>query len=110
MGYYTDYEITVTDKETGMLVSCDEYIKELEEISGYGIENEGQIATIYEVKWYRNVQDLKKFSKLHPKWFIEVDGDGEEQGDQWIQYHENGKTQLCNAIITFEPYDASEMK
>jgi hypothetical protein len=63
-----------------------------------------------EMKWYEHEDDMKNFSKLFPKVLFTLEGTGEEAGDMWVKYFQNGKMQVAKAKIEFEPYDPKKMK
>lgn len=95
MGYYTRYDISNNSPEVKQAIN---------EISGYNdVECD-------EIKWYQHKDHCTQVSKMFPDELITVDGEGEEQGDQWRAYYKDGKSQYCKAIITFEPFDESKLK
>lgn len=96
MGYYTDFDVSNNSEEV---------IEVIEEISQYDWHG-GQI----NAKWYDWREHCSKVSQMFPDQLIVVEGDGEEQGDQWKAYFKNGKCQFSKAIITFEPFDESKLK
>ena len=97
MGYYTNYDISANSKEIQDTI---------EKESGYSFYD----GTASEVKWYDWHGDCIVVSKMFPDQLIRVEGDGEEQGDQWKAYFLNGKSQVCKAVITFEGFDESKLK
>ena len=96
MGYYTDFDISGNTEEVA------DAIEEISGYSWYGRTMNG--------KWYDWHDHCKQVSKMFPNELISVEGDGEEQGDQWKAYFKNGKSQVCKAIVTFEPFDESKLK
>ena len=96
MGYYTDYDISGNREEVA------DAIEETSGYSWYGRSMNG--------KWYDWHVHCTAVSKQFPDELITVEGDGEEQGDQWKAYFKNGKSQVCKAIVTFEPFDESKLK
>ena len=103
MGYYIDFFLTTNDLD----VDDETFINELNEVTGYDWYSE---LSLGEAKWYNWQEDMVKISRNHPNTFFVLEGDGEEKGDQWKAYIKNGKMQVCEAIITFEPFDESKMK
>ena len=97
MGYYTRHELTVSDG------FATDYLDDLESISGY------QALFEDEIKWYDHERDMRKLSDKHPNILFTLKGDGEEQGDQWIEYHKAGKMQREKAVITFGEFDESKL-
>ena len=45
-------------------------------------------------KWYEHSEDMQKVSVSYPDALLILSGDGEESGDQWVEYHRNGKMQI----------------
>ena len=96
MGYYTRYDISANREEVA------DTIEKESGYSWYCREMEG--------KWYDWHEHCTAVSLQFPGELITVEGDGEEQGDQWKAYFKNGKSQICGAIVTFEPFDESKLK
>lgn len=61
-------------------------------------------------KWYEHEQYLFTLSKLFPAVLFRLEGEGEENTDQWIKWFKNGKMQVSKAVITFAPFNPREMK
>lgn len=97
MGYYTDFDISSNSEEVQAAI---------EKVSGYTGWYDGTM----NAKWYGCNEDCLAVSKMFPDQLIVVEGNGEEQGDQWKSYYSNGKMQSCKAIITFEAFDESKLK
>ena len=100
MGYYTRHTLTIVSGNDEVT----DYAAEISEASGY--DN----CFDEELKWYDHEEDMRKYSEKHPDVLFLLEGDGEENGDQWIEYYQNGKSQRCPAIITFEEYDPLKME
>ena len=64
----------------------------------------------YEIKWYECVGEMKELSSKYPDVLFVVNGEGEESGDIWREYHKNGKVQRCKAKISFDNYDEEKLK
>lgn len=95
MGYYTRHTLTIvegddheTDHEKGIAESND-YMGCFDE----------------EIKWYDHEEDMRKYSKKYPDVLFKIEGEGEESGDLWVEYHKNGRMQRCKGKITFDEYD-----
>ena len=104
MGYYTDFKVSSKD------ILPKEYQQQLEEISSYNFHDDGNELLLLEAKWYDHDTHMAALSLLYPNVLFSVEGEGEESGDLWKAYYKNGKSQTCEAIITFEPYDEGKMK
>jgi hypothetical protein len=63
-----------------------------------------------ECKWYEHTEDMKKLSLEFPTTLFSLQGEGEEAGDLWRKFFKNGKMQVCKARITFDKFDAKELK
>ena len=53
---------------------------------------------------------MKELSKLFPGYVFKLNGEGEDDEDLWNKYYVNGKEQVCNAIITYPPFDPEKLK
>lgn len=62
-----------------------------------------------ECKWYKHEEDMKRFSRLYPHTVFELSGEGEEGGDIWKKYFLDGKMQVCNVKMEFEPFDETKL-
>ena len=98
MGYYTRHELTIENDDYTV-----DHEKEISEISGYGNWFDDSI------KWYSFEDDMRKYSKLHPKLTFIIDGEGEESGDIWKAYFQNGKMFKTKAIMTFEEFSVEKL-
>lgn len=102
MGYYTDFKLTI---ESDHFVT-DEMRETLDEISTY--EWSDDLTT--NGKWYPWEVDMRLISLKFPGVLFKLHGEGEEGGDIWEAYFKDGKAQMCQAMITFQPFDESKMK
>ena len=103
MGYYTRYELEVVEGNDELIGE----FREDNENAQWAIDNYGDSEE--ECKWYTHGEDLTAFSKKHPEALFKLSGEGEESGDMWAQYFKNGKSQRCQAIVTFEEYDETKL-
>lgn len=99
MGYYTRFALEIY---TG-----DDYITDYEEVV---IEQVGYDPFTRLIKWYEFEDDMKEVSKLHPKVVFELRGIGEEDGDLWKAYFQNGKMQMCKARIVYDYFDEARLE
>lgn len=60
-------------------------------------------------KWYESKADLQAFSARYPGWLFTLEGAGEESGDLWRCYFYEGKTQMAQAVITYEMFDKTKL-
>lgn len=60
--------------------------------------------------WYSHSDDLCAFSMEHPFAVFKLIGEGEEVGDLWQKYFKDGKMQVCEAIISYHPYNPLYLK
>lgn len=104
MGYYTCYKVEDLEgndlsKEISLFVEGDE------DASDYFNGCEVQ-------KWYDCEEDLKRFSLLpeNKGKVIYCHGAGETNGDLWDLYVKDGKSQRCEAVITYPEFDETKLK
>jgi hypothetical protein len=103
MGYYTRYEISATP----------EFTDEMEELLNDSVEDEVEFEDYQstdDTKWYSHEEHMREFSKNYPEIVFHLTGEGEEAGDIWHKYFQNGKMQDCPAIITFDDFDPKKLK
>lgn len=103
MGYYTNFEIEVSERQTEILEEIrdnHDYIADMFDDSGVSFD---------EYKWYEHETDMIDISKEYPNVVFTLKGEGEESGDVWRKYFKNGKIQRCHAKITFDDYDESKL-
>ena len=109
MGYYTQFTLNIEsgveehEKEaiiTKLRSSC--------EYAEFALDEEG--STNEEAKWYDNEKDMRAFSKEFPKVLFKLSGTGEESGDFWEKYFQNGKMQRCNGSVVYDEFDEKKME
>ncbi len=106
MGYYTQYQLSVSEP---MVLSPAEIIKQLREeneAARMAIGEDGK--TIQSVKWYSNEDDLRAFSTLHPDRLFTLHCVGED-GEEWKVYFKNGKSHKAKQVRTFPPFDENQL-
>lgn len=108
MGYYTSYRLGVKSTTAEMEVAIIKDLRSTNENARYALDEEGY--TQEACKWYDCVDDMNEFSKKYPEVLFTMSGEGEESGDIWEHHFKNGKSQLCQAIMTFPPYDENKLK
>lgn len=62
-----------------------------------------------EMKWYDYEKDMIELSILFPDIVFELSGEGADSDDIWKQYFKSGKSQTCNAIISFDEFDETKL-
>ena len=135
MGYYTEYSLTVDYSQSK---DEDEKKKqsEIEEIQQSSISDELKKRLIKDVentyqnsvitqndvighltynpfddrcKWYEHTEDMLRVSKKYPNVIFSLYGNGEENGDMWVEYFMNGKVQTERAVITYADFDPEKL-
>lgn len=113
MGYYTRFQLEIENPkelDTYSVTKADleEYIAER---AGYGTANNLFCDDdVPQRKWYTYLVDMIEFSKSYPKIIFKLIGEGENNDDLWHCYFQNGKYQMCKAIITYPKFNPDEMK
>lgn len=103
MGYYTNYKLEIqADKmhNAGLMAEIKEA---LQGISGYlSWYYQYGLINLSEAKWYDHKKDMQTLSKRFPDVKFEVHCCGED-GQQWMIYALNGKTERCESEVVFTP-------
>lgn len=105
MGYYTSYRLTVDDPSR--VEEIIDALRQSNEWANYMLDEDG--GTEEDGKWYDHKEDMTTFSKGYPDVLFTLYGIGEESPDTWIKYFRNGKCQVCEAIVTFPPFDPDKL-
>lgn len=95
MGYFTTYDVEITDKEMNY-VDDDRKIHQ-------EIQTEFDVIFGEESKWYDYEENMKEFSKKYPDLIFTIHGNGEGNNDIWREYFLNGESQHTEAQLVFEP-------
>jgi len=106
MGYYTNYTIEVKTIDDHTMVSSEQMnsIAELvRTTSGYqSFHAMGNFITGDDaIKWYKWLAHITEISQTYPQLVFVVRGAGEEHGDNWIAFLENGVGVTGNATLVF---------
>ena len=104
MGYYTRHELEIVKGDNELI----EQFREVSEDASYAIDSAGDSEE--SCKWYRHQDELKNFSLLHPEALFKLSGEGEDSGDIWHEYYQDGKMQICKAMIVFPDFDGLLLK
>ena len=107
MGYYTAFTLSIENKGNFDLKDLVKKLKEDCEHAQSAFDDDGNDSD--DIKWYEHVEDLCAFSLKHPEVVFKLHGEGEETGDLWDKYFQNGKYQLCLAEIIYPPFDPSKL-
>ena len=111
MGYYTNFELSILDKESRELTALDKTLLE-DEIDKMDVFDGGNIDDGYYTyaKWYDYDEDMALLSARFPGIVFYLHGDGEETTDIWDAYFLDGAGQFCPATISYDPFDRSRLK
>ena len=101
MGYYTRYELSVSDENYSLI---EDFRNECDSAQ-YAFDESGEVND--EIKWYDHEDDMREFSCKHPKVLFILKGEGEENGDLWVKYFLCGKMQTCKAVISYPDFNES---
>lgn len=116
MGYYTNFQLSVT--RNGRLIEGEELepiIRKIEEISHYTFDEiERNRVILWDAKWYDSDYDVAILSMLYPEYRFDLEGDGEEEDDIWESTYINGMVHHRNCgndmLQTIPEFDSSLMK
>jgi hypothetical protein len=98
MGYYTDFKLEIKDSS----VDVDNVLEELQSISGYRFYiKDGRIESYDVIKWYDHILDMRNISMKFPNVLFYLYGNGEDEGDMWLEYYLNGSYQRAKTIIAY---------
>lgn len=106
MAYYTHFSIVLTN--VASKAEEEEIIRKIQNISGETFDGGDSEYFVY-TEWYDSEMDISKVSKMFPHVFFIIEGVGEEKGDFWRRYVQNGKQQLATGELVFEDYNPSKM-
>lgn len=102
MGYYTYYEL---NEESFELEDFEEKFDEITGYKAYSVSENGE-----SIKWYDCEKDMIKLSLLYPKHLFIIKGEGEESGDIWKLYTQNGKQIKHKGEVVFPEFVHSQLK
>ncbi|MBO7462008.1 MAG: hypothetical protein J6T96_05385 [Bacteroidales bacterium] len=112
MGYYTQFDLTVIDKNDEIpsadkMIEMGNKLSEMSEEFSYfskGTDIRSMIST-NEMKWYEYFEDMEDFSKEFPEYMFILSGYGEERNDTWIAHFQNGKWQQRDSEIIYDDFN-----
>jgi hypothetical protein len=99
MGYYTRHKLSIVSGDDNFT----DYEQEIADSIDYSHPFEDSI------KWYDCEKDMRAYSKKHPNVVFCVDGEGEESGDIWKAYFQNGKMFRTKAVLQFEQFSTDKL-
>ena len=109
MGYYTYLSIEI-DREEPTVEQVAEAVGKVTndtDVAFWRSALTGQT----EVKWYERESDMRKVSRRHPEAVFTLRGEGEDPGDRWVEYHQNGRIQVERLPEwTPPPFDPAKLK
>lgn len=118
MGYYTRYNLKIwqyNDVQPDLFDKDKiEWSPEIKEAYtthpgyDYAVDEDGD--SYDEVKWYDHDDDMLEHSRKYPNLVFRLTGEGEESGDQWCTYYQNGKSKTHKAEEWVPPeFDPKEL-
>ena len=115
MGYYTAHRLAIDCDDKNKLLAIKAAMKEQDEYFTYALDFEGdepqsKFNTYEQCKWYSHEKDMRELSAQFPDVLFTLDGEGEESGDIWTEYHKNGKMQRAQAKITRGDFDPEQLE
>jgi hypothetical protein len=102
MGEYTNHSLVILEKGDSEL-SLDEHKEMISRKAGY----DDWLFDGESAKWYGHEKDMRAYSVKFPNTIFILEGEGEESGDIWKEYHKDGKMQRCKAKVSFDSFDES---
>jgi hypothetical protein len=61
-------------------------------------------------KWYEHEEDLRSHSSKFPHLLFTLNGEGEESGDIWVKYFQDGKMQTEKAELRLGEFHPEKLK
>ena len=95
MGYYTKFDLSILNDNNYLLDEILENNKDLQ----YCLDEE--------CKWYEHRDDMIKISLNHKDKIFRLEGNGEEDGDLWVEFYKNGEWRYFKSeiVITHKEYN-----
>ena len=100
MGYYTRHKLEIVEGNDNVT----DYEKEISKLADYGNCFDD------EIKWCDHQENMIEYSKRHPTVVFKLSGEGEERGDIWTEYYQDGKMQREKAEIKIKVADFNKSK
>jgi hypothetical protein len=119
MGYYTTFRLSIELVDGKQLTKQESDTFKAELLVKYEAsehyDQDGYLAYMLEKypdssKWYDHEDDMREFSKLYPNVVFRLEGEGEEAGDVWCKFFQNGKMQDATPPTPeFYPFDPDKL-
>ena len=97
MSYRTDYYLNIAEGGPGHAEVAGKLAERAElsafQSRGSAKDWEPVITGSCPISWYTHQDDMKRVSKHWPGILFTLTGTGEDPGDQWTEYHMDGKVQ-----------------
>ena len=109
MGYYTRYQLEWSPADA---FTFEDAAQELADIANEDLRWWGDIVKGWNnVKWYEYRDHMKTLSMNHPNMVFSLRGEGEESGDIWLEYFQNGQY-IRHTPPEWEvpPFDAKKLR
>jgi len=108
MGYSRNFELVLecdlTVEARGLIM---DHLKSSYGEADIALTRDGD--TYESCRWYSYDKDMKSFSVMYPNVFFILEGKGEENGDAWRNYYQDGKGQRCEARYVYPDYKENLM-
>jgi hypothetical protein len=108
MGYYTRYNLSTPDLDLVPKQNIIKIFREEYKSASYALDADGDSND--ECKWYEAEKELIEFSIKHPSILFLLEGVGEENGDEWKLYVQDGHSQKLKAKMVFPPFDKAKLQ
>lgn len=103
MAYYTVFNLTVDPENNDIIEDFRKNPNAEMALTAEGDPNE-------EAKWYNSDEDLINFSLKYPNHLFTLEGVGQENGDMWRLYCQNGKFKRLAVEIKWPDFDLSMLQ
>lgn len=110
MGYYTNYKLTVKDKDGTEIDNslCPDFDKD--DLYSGSLSIQQVIDWHDSMKWYEHHEEMIEISKTYPDYVFILDGQGEESGDVWRKFYKNGKSYEWKLEYSIPDFNAKKLK
>lgn len=112
MGYRTDYHLEATPMTEELFEQIDVALLEHNRyfaLNERSLNGEKGCWQDDDDTWFEYEEDMLAISKLFPQVRFILSGCGERNEDQWRQIFVDGRTQRCEGITVFPPFDEQQL-